>query len=261
VPNGDSSDVPKKPKTNYPKSIIVALAAIREEVGTVEKDGKNSHFGYQYVTEQGMQAAIRPLLAKHKLVIIPSVEPGQDVKVDNDGNFCFVASYTICHTNGDVWPEPILVAAQDKGDKAPWKANTGAFKYLLNRLFMLDTDSDPEGALDSAGRTTKSRSSGSSKPPRRAAPSGGGGGTLSRGHPLLDKQFYRAVFQASKAAHGDDDAMKFHSVNFSVKEMGYKKLDDVPEGEFDDLMGMIKSYPSWYNNRNGGNGDDDAAPF
>lgn len=129
----------------YPKSIIVALAAIRDDVGHVEKDGRNTHFKYDYASETALARAIRPLLAKHGLVILQSVATHPPPFVDGK-NTHVTLEFTLAHTDGSVWPEKIRVFATgaDPGDKGAYKANTGGYKYLLNRLFMVDTGDDPE---------------------------------------------------------------------------------------------------------------------
>jgi len=244
----------------YPKKIIEAIAQVRDSVETVQKDGVNAHFGYRYVTERGIQAALRPLLKEAGLVIIPSAVD-QVLSVDSDGNFCYMASFTLCHVDGDVWPEKVLVPAQDKGDKAPWKANTGAMKYLLNRLFMLDTGDDPEGEHDSAKQEPRRRPAPQRQenPNIQRSPQSGGGRFLTRSNPLIDKKFWGKAFGVSEAVHGKDKAMRFTALDRCVQEMGYKRLDNVPEDQFDELCSMLDSYQTWWNDPHAG--DDDAPPF
>jgi hypothetical protein len=160
-----------------------------------------------------------------------------------------MAAFRLCHTNGDVWPELIYVPAQDKGDKAAWKANTGAMKYLLNRLFMLDTGDDPEGADDAAGqRKSPPKPRPAPQPNRAPSNQGSGGRTLGKGNPLLTKQFWGMAFGASEKAHGKDAAMKWLAIDQSLKELGgYTRLDDCPEDQFEQLCNYIKSYPEWWN--------------
>jgi hypothetical protein len=59
--------------------------------------------------------------------------------------------YTLIHKDGDIWPSVICAAGQggDKnkngvGDKGLYKAITGANKYLLFKLFQIETGDDPE---------------------------------------------------------------------------------------------------------------------
>lgn len=234
----------------FPKSIIKAIADIREEVGTVPKDAKNEHFGYQYVSEREMQAAIRPLLAKHKLIILPSADPNCHPTTDSQGYFNYMAAFRLCHVNGDVWPELIYVPAQDKGDKAAWKANTGAMKYCLNRLFMLDTGDDPEGKDDAAKSSRADRPQPPTRRPAQRAPTApsSGGEKLGKRHPLLDKKFWGMAFGAAEKAHGKDDAMKWHAINAACKAMGYPRMEGVPVDQFDELCHLIDTYPSWWTN-------------
>jgi len=258
------------PAELYPRKIITALIAIRDELEPVPKDGSNAHFGYKYVTEQAMQAALRPLMKKHGILVIPSADPDCLPTTDAAGYYNYMAAFRICHEDGDVWPELVYVPAQDKGDKASWKANTGALKYFLNRLFMLDTGDDPEGKNDAAANDSRPPPQ-REAPPRQAppqqAPSGGGasGPFMVKGQPAL-KKVYGAGFAASEAAHGPDKAMKFHSINASSKAMGYPRLEGVPVSEADELIRLIESYPQWWSSGvppqvdDGGSGYDEEPP-
>jgi hypothetical protein len=248
-------------ENEYPKIIINAIAEIRDKIGTVHKDSTNEHFHYKYVSEREMQAAVRPLLKEFGLVIIPSASPHTSLSTDHAGYFNYMAAFQLCHTDGSVWPDLIYVPAQDKGDKAAWKANTGAMKYLLNRLFMLDTGDDPEGKDDSSEKPEFR------KPPQQDTtqysppPQSSGGRTLKKGHPLLTSQFWGAAFGASEAAHGKDAAMKFLAIERSCKELGYNRMGDVPENQFDELFKYIKSYPIWWNKDNEPPVDDTGGVF
>jgi hypothetical protein len=243
----------------FPQSIILAIAAIRDSVGTVEKDSKNAHFGYSYVSEREMQAAIRPLLAEHGLVIIPSASTGQHAVTDEAGYYNYMAAFRLCHVDGSVWPEPIYVPAQDKGDKAAWKANTGAMKYLLNRLFMLDTGDDPEGKDDAAKkspRTPPQRDTTKYSPPPQStapptSPPASSGGMLSKDD-IKTLRIYHKGFKAAEAAHGKDEAMKWHAINAACQVVSSQdKLHNVPASQGEYLVTVIDSYIHWWNHPGG----------
>jgi len=49
------------------------IAVISTELGKVEQDGENRHDHYRFISHEQMTTQLRGLLAKHKLVIFPSV--------------------------------------------------------------------------------------------------------------------------------------------------------------------------------------------
>lgn len=133
-----------------PEAIIMrALNAVMQEVDYVQKKGENDFHGYRYATEADVLARLRPAMVKHGLVLIPSVN--QVSSIDAYGNTAVTIQYTLAHVSGAVWPHPIIGAGcgNDKnkngvGDKGLYKALTGANKYVLFKLFQIETGNDPE---------------------------------------------------------------------------------------------------------------------
>lgn len=130
-------------------TIIRALNNVMQEIDYVQKQGKNDFHGYTYATEADVLARLRPSMVKHGLILIPSV--AQVSSVDENGNTTVSVHYTLAHVSGAVWPQPIIGAGcgNDKnrngvGDKGLYKALTGANKYLLFKLFQIETGNDPE---------------------------------------------------------------------------------------------------------------------
>jgi hypothetical protein len=152
--------------------IVQAIAAVRNECEHVEKDEYNSFHKYHYASESSIARAVRPLLKKHKLVVIQSVAIEPAPFVDEQGVTHMVLEFTLAHENGTVWPDVVRVFTQGNdrdskgkhGDKGAFKANTGGYKYFLNRLFMIDTGDDPEREEE---KKKKARSSGSKGAPQR----------------------------------------------------------------------------------------------
>lgn len=132
--------------------IIRALHAVMSEVGYVQKTGENDFHKYTYASEADVLAALRPALVKNGLILIPSV--AQVATIDQWGNTTVTVSYTLAHTSGAIWPDKIVAAGcgGDKnkngvGDKGLYKAITGANKYLLFKLFQIETgNDDPDDA-------------------------------------------------------------------------------------------------------------------
>ena len=141
-------------EASYPKSILTALHAIMEEVGYVQKKGRNDFHKYRYAGEADLLQALRPAMLKHGLVLIPSSHFVDEP--DQHGNTHVQIDYTLAHTDGSVWPDKVsaIGSGNDKnskggvGDKGAYKAITGANKYLLFKLFQIETGDDPEVASE-----------------------------------------------------------------------------------------------------------------
>ena len=135
---------------NHIAVIATAINEVMKEVDYVQKTGTNDCHKYRYASEADVLESLRPAMVKHGLVLIPSVQ--QVSTIDAYGNTNVSINYTLIHTSGAVWPQPILAAGcgGDKnkngvGDKGVYKAITGANKYVLFKLFQIETgDAEPE---------------------------------------------------------------------------------------------------------------------
>jgi len=137
----------------YPAKILAALHAVMGAVGYVQKKGRNDFQKYNYAGEGNLLEVLRPAMVENGLLLIPSHRDVQPI--DANGITIACVEYTLAHKDGDVWPEKIVVygAGGDKnskgvGDKGLYKALTGANKYLLFKLFQIETGDDPEKDSD-----------------------------------------------------------------------------------------------------------------
>ena len=130
--------------------IAGAICAVMDAVKRVPKNGHNKFHGYKYATEADLQTVIRPAMAEAGLVLLPSQTEASEP--DECGNVRVRVEYTLAHKSGEIWPEKLVSygVGNDRakngndGDKAIYKAATGANKYLLFKLFQVDTGDDPE---------------------------------------------------------------------------------------------------------------------
>jgi hypothetical protein len=130
--------------------IATALHAVMEACGYVQKTGKNSFHGYKYAGESDLLDKLRPAMVANGLLLLPS---GKSVTgPDEHGNVTVAIEYTLAHKDGEIWPEKLVAfgCGNDRakngsvGDKGVYKALTGANKYLLFKLFQIETGDDPE---------------------------------------------------------------------------------------------------------------------
>lgn len=129
--------------------IAAALHKVMSSVGYVQKTGKNAFHGYRYAGEADLLEKLRPAMLDAGLLLIPSVTSVSPI--DEHGNTTVRLEYTLVHKDGEIWPDKIGAAGcgGDKnkngvGDKGLYKALTGANKYLLFKLFQIETGDDPE---------------------------------------------------------------------------------------------------------------------
>jgi len=129
--------------------IASALHEVMLKVSYVQKTGKNAFHGYKYAGEADLLEKLRPAMLEAGLILIPSIKGVSPI--DEHGVTTVQMEYTLVHKDGDVWPSVICAAGQggDRnkngvGDKGLYKAITGANKYLLFKLFQIETGDDPE---------------------------------------------------------------------------------------------------------------------
>ncbi len=134
---------------SYPPSIASALHAVMSKCGYVQKKGTNSFQNYKYAGEGHVLESLRPEMVEAGLLLIPSGKSRSPI--DEYGITHVEVEYTLLHKDGSVWPDKIVAYGDggDKnskgvGDKGLYKALTGANKYLLFKLFQLETGDDPE---------------------------------------------------------------------------------------------------------------------
>lgn len=129
--------------------IAQALHEVMSKVSYVQKTGKNAFHGYKYAGEADLLEKLRPAMLEAGLILIPSIKGVSPI--DEHGVTTVQMEYTLVHKDGDIWPNVICAAGQggDRnkngvGDKGLYKAITGANKYLLFKLFQIETGDDPE---------------------------------------------------------------------------------------------------------------------
>lgn len=163
VTNGDSKSA---------AGLFPALAAIRAAITGVGKDKRNEFHKYDYASAEGVARAVKPLLDKHGVLILPSV---QSYEQADAGIMVLTMLYRLVHApSGEQAECTWLGVGQDKGDKAAYKAYTGALKYFLIDLFQIPTSDDPEGDSETdrraAGNGHTRAKAGSTKKPAAATP-------------------------------------------------------------------------------------------
>lgn len=158
-----------------PVNLYKALHNARKQMGLVAHSGENKFDHYSYAKLSDYLNEIQPALNANDLILLS--EPGEPswgtrtTKAGGTEIVCRVpVSMQLIHApTGDMIVATVLGEGQDRGDKAYYKALTGARKYLIASIFNLATAEDPEvdshdepetGSKGSKGTTKKS-----TKPP------------------------------------------------------------------------------------------------
>lgn len=145
------------------KSVIHArLNEVMAEIGSVEKAGRNAFQNYDYLTEQDVINAVRPLL------LAKGINFGYDAQVTNltpcgkDGKsilttIILTATFTMVDDHTDYVKRISCGQGADAGDKGVYKAITGALKYLFFKNLLIGTGDDPEAEGKPIVRKGKSK--------------------------------------------------------------------------------------------------------
>jgi len=125
------------------------LAEVRRRIGYIQKRGHNERFNYNYVTAADIAGSVGDILSELGVVVIPSLENITYESALGRGETTRMAQVVMAYTFSDVDSGEEIVAkvagqGLDTGDKAPYKAMTGALKYALLQSFLLATGDDPE---------------------------------------------------------------------------------------------------------------------
>jgi ERF superfamily len=131
-------------------SLRQKLAVVRRRIAYVPKRGHNERKNYNYVTAADIAGAVGDILAELGVVVVPrlesiSHEPTRMGRSDVEHVAHVIMAYTFMDV--DTAEEiTVKVAGEglDAGDKAPYKAMTGALKYALLQSFLLASGDDPE---------------------------------------------------------------------------------------------------------------------
>lgn len=127
-------------KKNYLRSML-------NEKGVMKKDKENGYDHYSYFSEAGYKKLFTELFPKAFLDLSyteMTYETYQGSEKQPNGRLVHLM-FTLSDTQTGFYEQTEITSeALDKGDKAGYKAYTGALKYYLANTFMVATGDDPE---------------------------------------------------------------------------------------------------------------------
>jgi hypothetical protein len=130
--------------------LLRKLAEVGKEVNSVAKNGHNEKQKYDYACEADFKREVRGPFFSKGLVIIPEIleRSNYEVPTQSGGSMRYVdvtVKYTVYDSEtGESLSGSSTGTGSDMGDKAVYKAMTGAFKYWLSQSNMIPTGDDPE---------------------------------------------------------------------------------------------------------------------
>lgn len=136
-------------KNSVTKNLIQKLAEITNEIERIPKNGHNDFHNYDYALESDIKDVVRPLLVAQNLFMLSDEKSRSVTEIKTQKGTQQLVTLEIEYTifDGDTG-ETIKFTGfgdgQDAGDKAVYKAKTGALKYALTSLFLIPTGDDPE---------------------------------------------------------------------------------------------------------------------
>ena len=123
------------------------FAEVRRRLGYVQKRGHNERHNYNYVTAADLAGSVGDILAELGVVVIPQLQSisTEPPRSSSERIARIVMNYRFVDArSGEELTVRVAGEGADPGDKAPYKAMTGALKYALLQSFLLATGDDPE---------------------------------------------------------------------------------------------------------------------
>ena len=143
IANEPFSEQPNRQELNLREK----FAEVRRRLGYVQKRGHNERHNYSYVTAADLAGSVGDILAELGVVVIPQLQSisTETPRSSSDRIARVVMNYRFVDArSGEELSVRVAGEGADAGDKAPYKAMTGALKYALLQSFLLSTGDDPE---------------------------------------------------------------------------------------------------------------------
>ena len=136
------------------KNILAKILKIMEAVDAVPKRGYNAAQNYKFVMGNDVDEHVRKALVQNKLALITSVKevkvvpatvPMVNDKLIGDMTYVLIEFTLTDIESGETIVSEYWGTGKDSGDKAIYKAYTGAVKYFWLKTLMIPSElTDPE---------------------------------------------------------------------------------------------------------------------
>lgn len=131
-----------------PPKVASAISAVMSEVPKLQKTEKNSHGNYNFASIDDFLEAVRPLCAKHGLIISQDEEDFElrENGIGRDGkpiSWLIVRfAFTLAHSSGETWahrPRRTIMVQATMGSQAFGAAQSYCLKQFERSLFQIAT--------------------------------------------------------------------------------------------------------------------------
>ena len=134
-----------------PIKLAAKIAKVMEAVGYVAKTGTNSAQGYKFVQASAVADKVREQLSKLSVSMTPTnIDVISEGVTPSGKQALLTLRFTWTLTDGETGETlsfQSIGTGADSGDKAAYKAATGALKYALLTGFLIPTGDDPEADI------------------------------------------------------------------------------------------------------------------
>ena len=134
-----------------PVKLAAKIAKVMEAVGYVAKTGTNSAQGYKFVQASAVADKVREQLSKLSVSMTPTqIDVISEGLTPSGKQALLTLRFTWTLTDGETGETlsfQSIGTGADSGDKAAYKAATGALKYALLTGFLIPTGDDPESDI------------------------------------------------------------------------------------------------------------------
>ena len=148
-----------------PPKVAAAVNAVMADVTKLKYSGHNNHGGYDFATIDDFLEGLRPLCAKHGLIISQDEENFELRQTQNKKGeavtwLVVTFRYTLAHSSGETWgwrPARTIMVNASMGPQSFGSAQSYSLKQYMRSLFQIatgepdidtDTDRDPRQDFD-----------------------------------------------------------------------------------------------------------------
>lgn len=209
------------------KNLRQKIAHVRANLAFIEKRGKNKHHDYEYATAADVQGLVGKALAEAGVIIgmrdlVIEYETAK-TRANNDENVAKISCiYSFLDTDSDEKLDyPAQGEGRDPGDKAVYKARTGAMKYFLSQALCLGLGDDPEETGDEEHERGSTREKSDTR---------GDAGSVAKRGPMTEEQvkIIEALLLEAQIEPNDEKMLAYFKVEL-LKDAPFEKVKQILE--------------------------------
>ena len=214
--------------------LATKLVAIMAAVDHVEKRGRNQKQGYDFVRAADLYHTVRKAFIEQQVFMSADVVSEerwtQPTQSGGTMNYCSLrVGFTFYdgETGACIGPVHGYGWGSDVGDKAIYKAMTGALKYAARTNFLVPDDSDPEEDAAPAPRNNRRAPTTTPEPTPASAPS--------QSSEVISTPQAKRLFAMAREHGVDADKLK----DFIFQRFNYVSSKDVLRKDYEEICNWV----------------------